>query len=361
MPDIKLVQLINWTGGGGKYKLTYRVQTSSPGIGPVVIENHFRGLGIRKGASYSVTVDGRTESDPGSFAAAPTITPVDANRFNWFFDIEYSTEESPEQEDNPLLLPAKYSRFAQSREEAFERDVHGRPIRNSAFDRYDELLTRDTHRTVMRVQKNYALWQQENYDYMNTVNRLPVRVNGRLFAARTVRVIAMSDDQEYATVLQSESNPLGAYSSVQLEFAFADDDWDLVMLDQGLRQSFRRWRVSHTQNASTPTEIWSVIRAENRQAAEAVANQQFAFGWSFMQEISPGFEACRSEPPQAGPVEQFDTSGRRVGFLEYKPTGSETRVPMLLDGVGKQAVANSTPVWLRYQGYFDADFVVFGL
>ena len=363
MPDIKRVQLINWTGGGGKYKLTYRVETSSPGIGPVLIENHFRGLGIYKGAAYNVTVSGRTENDSGSFAAAPLITPLNgADRFNWTFEIDYSTEESPEQDANPLLQPPKFSRFAQSREEAFERDVHGRPIRNSAFDRFDELLTRDTHRTVMRVQKNFASWPQENYQYMNTVNRTAVLVNGRLYDSRTVRVIAMSDDQEYSRVLKTDQNPLGAYSAVQLEFAFSDDDWDQVMLDQGLRQSFRRWRVRHTVNASTVTETWSVIRAENREAAEAIANIQFTFGWSFIQEITSGFEACRAEPPQAEPVEQFDAqTGLRTGFLEYKPTGAETRVPMLLNGRGKQAVANSNPAWLKYQGYFDAEFSVFGL
>jgi hypothetical protein len=360
---IKRVQLINWTGGGGKYKLTYRVETASPWVGPLTIEAHFANvLNIRKGVAYSMTGDGYTETDAGSFAAAPTISPLDpANRTNWLFEIEFSDAEPPQQDVNPLLQPAEFSRFAQSREEAFERDVHGRPIRNSAFDRFDELLTRDAHRTVLRMQKNFASWEQDNYAYMNTVNRLPVRVLGKLFEPRTIRVIAMEDDQKYSTVLQTDDNPNGAYSAVKLEYAFAEDDWDLVMLDQGLRQSFRRWRVSHTVNASTTAERWSVIRAESREAAEAVADAQFTFGWSFMQEISPGLEPCRAEPPQAAPVEQFDAGGLRIGSIEYPATGSETRSPMLLNGVGKQQYANGTPIWLKYAGYFDADFAVFSI
>jgi hypothetical protein len=363
MPNlVTLVQLIEWSGGGGRYKLAWRVETSSPWVGPLAIELYFANTyGIRKGVAYSMSGDGITESDPAAFASAPVITPLTANRTNWTYSIEYSDSEPPQTEANPLLQPAEYSRFAQSREEAFERDVHGRPIRNSASDRYDEVLTRDTHRTVMRVVKNYPAWPQDNYAFMNTVNRTAIRVSGKLYKPKTIRVIDMRDTQKYSSTLQSQGNPAGAYNEVQLEFAFAEDDWEITLLDQGLRQSFRRWRVSHTVNASTTAEKWSVIRAESRKAAEAIADLQFAFGWSWMQEIAPGFEPCRAEPPQAAPVEKYDSGGRRIGFEPNSATGAETKLPMLLNGLGKQQHANGTPVWLKYQGYFEAEFAVFGL
>jgi hypothetical protein len=340
-------QLMNWTGGGHKYKLTFRVQVDDPWFGPLAIENYFRNeLGIRRGVAYSYGNGETMEADPISFAGAPEITPFDSNRLNWQFAIEYSDTEEDEEEENPLEQPAQFSRFAQSREEAFERDVHGRPIRNTAFDRYDEVLTRDTHRTVLRVVKNFATWPQDNYRFMNTVNRLQTRVSGRLYEPRTIRLINMRDSIKYSEVLKTDANPRGEYSEAELEFAFAEDDWEIVILDQGLRQAFRRWRVSHTRNASTTEEMWSVIRAETEELARQIADRQFVFGWSFIQEIAPGLEPCRVEPP------------REAG---QPATGAETRLPMLLDGAGRQQHANGTPVWNRYQGYFDVDFAVFGL
>ena len=357
------VQLINWSGGGHKYKKVYRVETDDPNIGPRTIENYFRDeLGIRKGVSYSHGTGDTSESDVSSFAGYPVIEPFQANRYNWTVTWNYTDEEEEEQDDqNPLNEPPTFSRFAQAREEVIERDIHGKPIRNSAYDRYDEVLTRDAHRTVLRVSKNFAAWPQSNYRFMNVVNRSRMRIDDEFYDPRQVRVLNMQDDRAYSEVLVTEDNPKGLYFAVQLELAFAEDDWQLVLLDQGVRQKYRRWLVTYFADASTTAEVRTAIlpeaaqggqpgMAETPEEARLLADRNFVL-WTTLQEISPGYQPVRETP---APL--TDATG-----VLRQSEGAVSKLPMLLNGKGRQSPFNSVPVWNEYQGYFEADFAIFGL
>jgi hypothetical protein len=348
------VQLINWTGGGHKYKKVYRVETDDPNFGPRAIENYFRDeLGIRRGVAYEHSAGGTTETDVSSFAAYPVIEPFQANRTNWTVTWDYSDTEPPEEEeeeDNPLLQPADFSRFAQAREQVIERDIHGKAIRNSAEDRFDEVLTVDRHRTVLRAVKNFAKFPQSYYRYMNTVNRTPLRIDDEEYGPRQVRIINMSDSRKYSDVLVTEENARGMYFEGTLELAFAEDDWQLVLLDQGVRQKVRRWMIWYYENAAATTESRDVKEYQTEQELREFLAANYRFGVRY-QEIASRYEAVREIPPPL-----TDKDGKPAAA-----SGAATKLPMMLDGKGRQQVFNGVPVWLEYQGYFEADFSIFGL
>jgi hypothetical protein len=264
-PDlpIRVAELTEWSSSGERaYRLVFRIKTANASIGPVAIRQHMRDeLGLGDGEIY----EWEDEIDLNSVASSPVIEPIRGNRTNWTFTIDYS--EGTKRENNPLEEPAGYERFVEPRERVLERDIHGKPIRNSASDRYDEIITVDTHRTVLQITKNFDKWPQSNYRFMNTVNREPLKVDDEIYGPRQIRLKNMRDSRKYSDLLKvpiddplgREPNEKGLYFGVTLEFCFAEDDWQLVMLDQGLRQSYARWKITYPASNGRDESIGGIV------------------------------------------------------------------------------------------------------
>jgi hypothetical protein len=341
------LKLTGGTAAAGKTRqIVYRVETDSPEDGPDVAEA-YTGFSIGDPYVYGA------ESDSTIRVTNISIADVEKNRQSWDVTIDFARSEAT---SNPLTEPAKFSRSVQNREEAFERDTHGKPVHNSAGDRFDDVLTREVSRTILKVTKNFASWPQSNYQLVNTVNRTPYRVGDELYAERQIRLVNMSDEQAFSDELKGPSNPSGLYYAASLEFCFAEDDWDAVILDQGVRQSFARWDVTYVDANGRDELIGGVVvrvshaiieRVNSAQEAQAIfiAGNPGAVIPTPARRIANGFEPCREKPAVNS---------------EVKGTGRESQLPMALDGSGRQ-LFNGSPVWLEYRGYFEYEFRNFNL
>lgn len=336
------------TGGrsaaGKTRQIVYRVDTDSPDDGPDVAEAF---CGFALGDSYEYG----NESDASIQVVNVGVVDVERNRQAWDVTIDFARSDAAT--SNPLNEPAKFSRSIQNREEAFEQDTHGRPVRNSANDRFDDLLTREVSRTVLKVTKNFADWAQSNYGLVNTVNRTPYRIGNVLYKPRQIRLVNMSDDTANSEALVTGDNPDGLYYQVSLEFCFAEDDWDQVVLDQGVRQSFARWDVTYVDPNGRDENIGGlvlqvshvIVRAKTRQEAQIIVADQGRVIPIPARRVADGYEPCKEKP---------------AANAEGAGSGKDTMLPMALDGQGRQLVTGE-PVWLEYQGYFEYEFARFAI
>lgn len=343
-------RVTSWTGAdtadGNTRQIVFHVETNSANDGPATVQAY---CGFVRGDTYAYG----SESDATIRCTNITSQPVDANRLEWIVTVDFGKSDT---ESNPLNEPAKFSRSQQNREEAFERDSKGKPVRNSAFDRFDDIITREVSRTILRVEKNFASWPQSNYRFVNTVNRSPWTVGDETYRVRQARLTSMSDTQETSNTLKSISNPNGTYYAVSMEFTFAEDDWDTVLLDQGVRQTFKRWDVVYTDEDGKDETIGGlvyqvkheIVRAETAREAESIVLKKYPGATlpRYAIRLPDGYEPCKELPSN-------DTT-KQGG-------GKDTQLPMALNGKGRQLVVPGDPQWLEFVGYLEYDFDRFNL
>lgn len=332
-------RVTSWTGAdttdGNTRQIVFHVETNSASDGPSTVQAY---CGFARGDAYSYG----SELDETIRCTNVSSQPLDANRLEWIVTVDFARSDT---ESNPLNEPARFSRSQQNREVAYDKDSKGKPLVNSAGDLFEDVLTKEVSRTVLRVEKNYATWSQSMYDFVNTVNRNPWAVGDKTYRVRQARLSGMSDSQEYSNVLKSAQNPIGLYYAVSLEFTFADDDWDTEIIDRGFKQLFRRWGVTYaTEDGKVKTEVF---REDTRKQAED----------SFF----------RKYPGAVDPIRIFRLPDGKEAVKDIRSederkqgSGKDSTVPQHLNGKGRQLV-NGIAHWLEFVGYLEYDFDRFNL
>lgn len=172
----------------------------------------------------------------------------------WMADIEYSTEavshdEKERQVVNPLDRRAKISWGSREYTQPIDRDNSGRAILNSAGDYYDPPPERYEAHWVAHVVKNMPSVPTWLLSYQDTVNESPFMVDGITVEAGAAKLSGLSiserreeNNYSFRTVefdLEFRPKPtipsgnvLDPENSTPADF----DGWDLILLDQGLRE-----------------------------------------------------------------------------------------------------------------------------
>lgn len=198
------------------YQLTYHIHTTNKEDGP---------LTIHADASFPYAIGDYyrygNDEDPDALCTDVATDPIDGHLRDWISVLNFTTDRG-----NPFDEPASYEWLFNSGEKAIERDIHGKPIQNTAGDRFDEILTREDSQPVLKVTRfEPASNVFFGYDLRDSVNR-----SGWLGAPRrTVKFQPPRAVSQY-------SKKYGLYYQKSYEFKFSDQTWKLIMLNQGLNE-----------------------------------------------------------------------------------------------------------------------------
>lgn len=146
----------------------------------------------------------------------------------WTMTITYGSDDT-EQDPNPLNEPWVYSVNYDSEQVAVQRDVHNRPILNTAGDFFDSVMEIDQAAPTLTARRNFPSfpWNIAN-QYTNTINRDSV------FGAspKTLKFMRLSGQQQQTKVNDQDL----IYFDVSVEIAFRRDGWNRKVLNQGFRE-----------------------------------------------------------------------------------------------------------------------------
>jgi len=222
-------KLIDIRGGENKdgptYTLTYYVKTDAA-CGPFAVRGY---VGWSFGDVYSVL----GESDVLARVTNMTEEPMGTSRLDWKSTIEFTREQSSsnggsEPVENPLMEPVGIDWGYEERQIVVERDVSGNWIRNSAKDRYDEVIYADDFRRVLTVTRNEATFPKALADALSN------RVNASTWNGYAAKFVKLKP----ITARRAFHQAIGLYYQVTYEFHFAPigGDWKRYMLDAGLNE-----------------------------------------------------------------------------------------------------------------------------
>lgn len=211
------------TKDGPAYTLVYNVRTTG-GEGPLAVRSY---VGWNYGDPYSYG----SETDLLAIATSIQEKPTGTSRKDWTVTVEFTRpakEDSSEDSENPLLDPIGIDWDFEERQIVTERDASGNWIKNSASDRYDEIITTDDFRRTLIITRNEATFPKALADALS--NRLNVAVwNG--YPAKFVKLKPIRASRAY-------NQAIGLYYVVRYEFHFAPigGDWKRYILDAGLNE-----------------------------------------------------------------------------------------------------------------------------
>lgn len=216
---IEYAMLSKHVGNADGFTLTYRIRTDNHLDGPSSIYNDPK-FPFQENDVYSIGND----YNPNAVARPAEIVNVDNSpRFDWIATIEFGEPLPP---DNPLLQPPTYEWLFNQSERPLERDATGKPIRNTAGDRFDDIITREDSQPILKVTRNEpAEMLAFGADLRDTVNRDVWRGAPR----RTVKF-------QPPRAVSAYHKDIGIYYQKSYEFKFSDQTWRIVALNQGLRE-----------------------------------------------------------------------------------------------------------------------------
>lgn len=169
-----------------RYSRVFRVATSS---------NFDDGRIVKRSASLP-RVGSQHNTDATAFCRSVRARNESFSKRVWLVTCLYSTER--EVNEDPLAEPAEISWSTQVASRPFEKDIEGKPIENSAGDRFDPLPEDDDSYWVASVKKNVPavpIWFLEYRIVQNDADFILDGVEVLRGQARLVR-IAITAEQE---------------------------------------------------------------------------------------------------------------------------------------------------------------------
>lgn len=160
-------------------------------------------------------------------ARCTTVNVTRRSSGNRLFDVvcTYSNRFEKPDEKNPLKRPAKISVRTVRYRIPFLKDVKGKFVRTTAGEPLSGEEREIPGRTI-RIQKNLATWPDWMLDYAIAMNADAVRIRGRTFPPRTLRVTDVGiDDEEFENDVR--------YFSVQLELQYNPLTWQREFFNRG--------------------------------------------------------------------------------------------------------------------------------
>jgi len=198
---------------------------------------------------WRVITDDREDEGPTILAALPPIGSIYSaadpaawlrhlhpsnasfSPYVWICTGAYSSEF--EVKENPLEEPAKITWKTQNFRRPYTKDRENKAILNSAGDPFDPPIEGDDSRWQCTIQKNVAAVPIVVLTYKDAINEAAFTVRGVEFPERTAKIMSMeiSDTQRAGDA----DNPIEFYSFTW-SFAGDPDNWDLEILDAGMRE-----------------------------------------------------------------------------------------------------------------------------
>lgn len=161
--------------------------------------------------------------DVRAIALSATAEPVPKNNYRWKYIVDFGVRPEGETLDNPFDDSPQIELVFAAGEKLLERDIHGKPIRNTVGDRFDDVLTREDSQPILRVTRNEPRSQVLfGMDLRDTINRSPWQGAAR----RTVKF-------QPPTARSRFHKDVGLYYEKSYEFKFSDDTWRFILLNQG--------------------------------------------------------------------------------------------------------------------------------
>lgn len=205
--------------GVAEYTRRFQVITSGYGVGAYEVRT---ATGIpRRFDAYATA----TETDNGSLCTRVAAEQDDENPILWVVSADYGSPTiDPDQasEPNPVLRPAVVSwSFAKNRKPVW-KDKDGKGILNSAKEYFDPPPEMDDSRPILTISRNQIAYNQAiAINYQDAVNSDPF--------------LGFTAGQAKVSGITAQSQQEGSYRfwSVQYEFEFCRDGWQLSILDQG--------------------------------------------------------------------------------------------------------------------------------
>lgn len=203
---------------GPKYTLVYHVTSADPGDGPFTV-------GPYTGWSYGDPYAWGNDSDPRAVAISIDCQPIGSSKTDWEVTVEFGDPQFEDLE-SPLNAPPQVSWGFEDRRAPVERDATGAWIRNSAGDRFDEIVYADDFRRTLQITRNEASFPVAVADALG--NRLNAST-WQGYGAKLVKLKPITADRAY-------HNLIGGYWVVKYEFTFAPiaADWKSYILDAGI-------------------------------------------------------------------------------------------------------------------------------
>ena len=171
---------------------------------------------------------------------------------HWTIDAEYSSAPTKdgENEENPLLRPAKIQWRTNQYRQAIEKDITGKAILNSAGDYFDPPIEVDRSRWTASVSKNVATVPGYLLDYADAINNNSFSISGLSVEQYTAKVQDISISE-----LKIEGDVLYYEFSYSLEFR--REKWQpFEVLDQGYRN-----KVLLTEGGQTVSHLEHIMDA----------------------------------------------------------------------------------------------------
>ena len=160
----------------------------------------------------------------------------------WTIDAEYSSAPTRDgdNEENPLLRPAKITWRTNQYRQAIDKDITGKAILNSAGDYFDPPIEVDRSRWTASVSKNVATVPSYLLDYADAINNNSFSISGLSVEQYTAKVQDISISE-----LKIEGDVLYYEFSYSLEFR--REKWQpFSILDQGLREKTETTEAGQT-------------------------------------------------------------------------------------------------------------------
>ena len=160
----------------------------------------------------------------------------------WTIDAEYSSAPTKDgdNEENPLLRPAKITWRTNQYRQAIDKDITGKAILNSAGDYFDPPVEVDRSRWTASVSKNVATVPSYLLDYADAINNNSFSISGLSVEQYTAKVQDISISE-----LKIEGEVLYYEFSYSLEFR--REKWQpFSILDQGLREKTETTEAGQT-------------------------------------------------------------------------------------------------------------------
>lgn len=170
----------------------------------------------------------------------------------WTIDAEYSSAPTKdgENEENPLLRPAKIQWRTNQYRQAIDKDITGKAILNSAGDYFDPPVEVDRSRWTANVSKNVATVPSYLLDYADAINNNSFSISGLSVEQYTAKVQDISISE-----LKIEGDVLYYEFSYSLEFR--REKWQpFEVLDQGYRN-----KVLLTEGGQTVSHLEHIMDA----------------------------------------------------------------------------------------------------
>ena len=217
-------------------KLAYTVTSNDPADGPLTA------AGAVPYALGSVYLFG---NDFAPELRCTSITPRAINRTTHRVEVEFTKPtENQNQSNSPLDEPPSIEMVFAHREKPLVKDIHGKPIRNTVGDEFDEYVMREDSQPVLRVSRNELDWRF-GIELRDCVNRSPWMGAAR----RTVKFQPPSVRSAFHD--GGEDAPSFTYYQKSYEFKFSDDTWRFILLNQG----YRKLGPEDSEGVRKPVEI----------------------------------------------------------------------------------------------------------